>query len=78
MDYVYKQYYTIYKQNLCVGISLYKINWVILMNPSLPLTCIRNNMMCIKTPILLHTKISTEFGNFDIFFKLLKWLGGGQ
>ena len=46
----------VYRQNICVGISLYKINWVILMNPNLPLTCIRNNVMCMKTPILLLYK----------------------
>ena len=33
------------------------------MNASLTLTCIRNNMMCIKTPILLLYK--NQHGNWE-------------
>ena len=62
---------TLCMSKLSVNDCMY-INCVIFMNPSLPLTCIRNNMMCIKTSILLLYKIGTEFGNFDIFLKLLE------
>ena len=44
-----QQYLQIYPKIVCVGISLYKINWVILKNLNLPLTCNINNMMCIDS-----------------------------
>ena len=48
------------------------------MNPSLPLTCIRNNMMCIKTPILLLYKNQHGNWEFRYFPQTFRIVGGGQ
>ena len=46
------------------------------MNPSLPLTCIRNNMMCIKTPILLLYKNQHGNWEFRYFPQTFRIVGG--
>ena len=46
------------------------------MNQSLPLTCIRNNMMCIKTPILLLYKNQHGIWEFRYFPQTFRIVGG--